>query len=165
VPGGAVLHRPHQEGFDVTSHPLIWRAADGGPRIDRVPGLLSVAVAQPPCVAHDVAANARAHAAAIRDAGARVVVFPELSLTGYELDAAPVDPADPRLAPITGACARTGTVALAGAPVAGPDGAVSTVTVASAEMTLPSDAVANAVTVVCPIPTPATSPVEFTVAT
>ena len=46
-----------------------------------------------------------------------------------------------------------------------PDGAVSTVTVASAEMTLPSDAVANAVTVVCPIPTPATSPVEFTVAT
>ena len=84
-----------------------------------------MAVAQPPCVAHDVAANARAHAAAIRDAGARVVVFPELSLTGYELDAAAVEPSDPRLAPITGACARTGTVALAGAPVAGPDGAVS----------------------------------------
>jgi predicted amidohydrolase len=95
-----------------------------------MPGPLSVAAAQPRCVAHDVAANARAHAAAIRGAGARVVVFPELSLTGYELDAAPVDPADPRLAPITEACARTGTVALAGAPVAGPDGTGNAVYIA-----------------------------------
>ena len=81
---------------------------------------LTVAVAQPPCVAHDVAANARAHAAAIRApgaAGARVVVFPELSLTGYELDAAPVDPADERLRPIIQACAATGAIALAGAPI------------------------------------------------
>jgi predicted amidohydrolase len=81
---------------------------------------LVVAVAQPPCVAYDVAANARAHAAAIRApdaAGARVVVFPELSLTGYELDAAPVDPADEDLRPIVEACADTGAVALAGAPV------------------------------------------------
>ncbi|HEY2280330.1 MAG TPA: carbon-nitrogen hydrolase family protein [Streptosporangiaceae bacterium] len=80
---------------------------------------LMVAVAQPPCVAHDVAANAWAHASAIRTAGARVVVFPELSLTGYELDAAPVDPGDERLQPIVAACADTGTVALAGAPVTG----------------------------------------------
>ncbi len=79
---------------------------------------LIVAVAQPPCAPHDVAANARAHAEAVRDTRARVVVFPELSLTGYELDAAPVDPADPRLAPLTEACAETGTIALAGAPVA-----------------------------------------------
>jgi predicted amidohydrolase len=85
-----------------------------------VPEALRVAVAQPPCVPHDVAANARAHAAAVRGAHARVVVFPELSLTGYELDAAPVDPADPRLAPLTEACAETGTIALAGAPVAEP---------------------------------------------
>jgi predicted amidohydrolase len=77
-----------------------------------------VAVAQPPCVPHDVAANARAHAAAVRSAGARVVVFPELSLTGYELDAAAVDPGDERLAPLIEACAETGTIALAGAPVA-----------------------------------------------
>ena len=35
----------------------------------------------------NLAANARAHAATVREAGARVVVFPELSLTGYELDA------------------------------------------------------------------------------
>lgn len=88
-----------------------------------MPEPLTVAVAQPAIAAHGVAANARAHAAAIRGAGARVVVFPELSLTGYELDAAAVDPADPRLAPITAACAETGAVALAGAPVAGAAGA------------------------------------------
>jgi len=81
---------------------------------------LAIAAAQPPCAAYDVAANAHAHAAAVRAAGARVVVFPELSLTGYEYDAAPVDPADPRLAPLIGACAETGTLALAGAVVAGP---------------------------------------------
>lgn len=52
-------------------------------------------------------------------AGARVVVFPELSLTGYELDAAPVDPSDPRLAPLVAACTATGALALVGAPVAG----------------------------------------------
>jgi predicted amidohydrolase len=81
---------------------------------------LIVAVAQPLCLAHDVAANARAHAAAIRApeaAGARVMVFPELSLTGYELNADPVDPGDERLQPIVEACADTGAVALAGAPV------------------------------------------------
>jgi predicted amidohydrolase len=81
---------------------------------------LMVAVAQPLCLAHDVAANALAHAAAIRApeaAGARVVLFPELSLTGYELDADPVDPGDERLQPIVAACADTGAVALAGAPV------------------------------------------------
>jgi predicted amidohydrolase len=76
-----------------------------------------VAVAQPLCAAHDVAANARAHASAIRAAGARVVLFPELSLTGYELDADPVDPGDERLQPIVEACADTGAVVLAGAPI------------------------------------------------
>ncbi|MBI0376516.1 carbon-nitrogen hydrolase family protein [Streptomyces albiflaviniger] len=81
---------------------------------------LSIAVAQPRCAAHDVAANAVAHAEAVRAADARVVVFPEMSLTGYELDATPVAPDDDRLAPIVAACAETGTLALAGAPVAGP---------------------------------------------
>ena len=85
---------------------------------------LTVAVAQPPCVAGDVAANAAAHAAAVRAAGARVVVFPELSLTGYELDAPPVSPGDPRLSVLSGGCASTGSVALAGAPVADADGRV-----------------------------------------
>ncbi|MFI7019021.1 carbon-nitrogen hydrolase family protein [Streptomyces sp. NPDC050164] len=82
--------------------------------------LLSIAVAQPRCVAHDVTANAVAHAEAVRAANARVVVFPEMSLTGYELDAPPVAPDDERLAPILSACAETGTLALVGAPVPGP---------------------------------------------
>ncbi|MFC3502090.1 carbon-nitrogen hydrolase family protein [Micromonospora krabiensis] len=80
---------------------------------------MRLAVAQPPCVPRDVAANARAHAAAVRAAGARVVVFPELSLTGYELEAPVVAEDDPRLAPLVEACAETGTLALAGAPVRG----------------------------------------------
>ncbi|MGW0818013.1 carbon-nitrogen hydrolase family protein [Streptomyces viridiviolaceus] len=83
-------------------------------------GTLTIAAAQPRCVAHDVAGNALAHAEAVRAADARVVVFPELSLTGYELDAAPVAPSDERLAPIVAACAETGTLALVGAPVPGP---------------------------------------------
>lgn len=81
---------------------------------------LSIAVAQPRCAAHDVAANAVAHAEAVRAAGARVVVFPEMSLTGYELDATPVAPDDERLAPIVAACAESRTLALVGAPVPGP---------------------------------------------
>jgi predicted amidohydrolase len=85
-----------------------------------VPDDLTLAVAQPPCVALDVAANAVAHAAAVRAARSRVVVFPELSLTGYELDAPLLDPADPVLAPLVEACAATRTIALAGAPVDGP---------------------------------------------
>jgi predicted amidohydrolase len=83
---------------------------------------LTVAAAQPPCVAYDVTVNAVAHAAAIRRAGARVVAFPELSLTGYELDAPAIGSDDPRLAPIIAACAETGSLALIGAPVRGDGG-------------------------------------------
>ena len=87
-------------------------------------GSLVIAVAQPRCTPHDVAANAVAHAAAVRSAVARVVVFPELSLTGYELDAPAINVEDPRLAPIAVACSGTGSVALAGAPVHGEGGRV-----------------------------------------
>lgn len=80
---------------------------------------LPLALAQPPCTPYDVAANAEAQAAMIRASGARVVVFPEMSLTGYELDAAPVDPADPRLVPLTAAARDADAIALVGAPVAG----------------------------------------------
>jgi predicted amidohydrolase len=81
-----------------------------------------VAVAQPKVVAYDVETNARTHADVIREARARLVVFPELSLTGYNLDAAAISLGDPRLAPIIAACADVGAVALAGAPIADPDG-------------------------------------------
>jgi predicted amidohydrolase len=105
-----------------------------------MPEPLTVAVAQPACAPHDVAANAATHAAVVRSAGARVVVFPELSLTGYELDAPVVAEDHPALAPLLAACRETGTLALAGAPVAGAagphigilavDGVAETITVA-----------------------------------
>jgi predicted amidohydrolase len=78
---------------------------------------VSVATGQPPCEARDVVRNALSHARTVREAGSRLVLFPELSLTGYELDAAPVPPTDAALAPIIAACASAGSVALAGAPV------------------------------------------------
>lgn len=53
----------------------------------------------------------------VREAAAQVVVFPELSLTGYELDAEPVSVSDSALRPIVDACEETGSIALAGAPV------------------------------------------------
>ncbi len=46
-----------------------------------------------------------------------MVVFPELSLTGYELAAAAVSLEDAALSPIVEACAEAGSVALVGAPV------------------------------------------------
>jgi predicted amidohydrolase len=87
-----------------------------------MPQPLSVAVVQPACVPLDVAANARAHARLIRLAAARVVVFPELSLTGYELDAPTIGVDDRRLIPMIEACAEMGTLALAGAPIDGAAG-------------------------------------------
>jgi predicted amidohydrolase len=69
-----------------------------------------------------VPSNARAHASLIRSARARVIVFPELSLTGYELDAEPISPGEEALMSIVEACAETNSVALVGAPVAGIEG-------------------------------------------
>jgi predicted amidohydrolase len=83
---------------------------------------LSVAVAQPLSVPYDAETNARTHAAAVRGASARVVVFPEMSLTGYELEAPALAAGDPRLALIIEACADTGSIALVGAPVNGEAG-------------------------------------------
>jgi predicted amidohydrolase len=78
---------------------------------------LVVAVAQPGCVPGDAAANAAAHAEAVRSTGARVVAFPEMSLTGYLFDAPAVAGDDAVLAPIVAACAETGSLALVGAAV------------------------------------------------
>jgi predicted amidohydrolase len=86
---------------------------------------LTIAVAPPLVVSYDVAANAVTHAETVRAANARVVVFPELSLTGYELDAPAITVDDPRLHPLVHACVATGAVALAGAPVRAKDGMVS----------------------------------------
>jgi len=83
---------------------------------------LTIVVAQPLCVPYDVAVNAVRHAATVRSAGARVVIFPELSLTGYELDAPAITVDDPRLTPLVEACAEVGSLALVGAPVHGAAG-------------------------------------------
>jgi len=91
------------------------------PRTSRRP--LRVAVAQPPCAPYDVVANVAAHCQPVRASRARVVVFPELSLTGYELDASPIAPDDERLLPLVAACAEADAIALVGAPVADADGA------------------------------------------
>lgn len=85
-------------------------------------GPFRIAVVQPRVVSRDVVANVEIHAATVRTADARVVVFPELSLTGYELDAPAIAAEDPRLAPLIEACAEAGSVALAGAPVHGHGG-------------------------------------------
>ncbi|WP_380164015.1 carbon-nitrogen hydrolase family protein [Jannaschia sp. R86511] len=85
---------------------------------------LTVAAAQPPVVGADLPQTVRAHAEVVRAARSRLVVFPELSLTGYELDAPAVAVEDPVLQPLLDACRETRTVALVGAPV-GPPGATS----------------------------------------
>ncbi|AUG80796.1 nitrilase [Kitasatospora sp. MMS16-BH015] len=87
-----------------------------------MPGQLTVALAQPACVDLDLPANVAEHARLIRAAEARLVVFPELSLTGYDLTAPAVALDDERLAPITEACRETGSVALVCVALAEPDG-------------------------------------------
>ncbi|MFB7908913.1 carbon-nitrogen hydrolase family protein [Kitasatospora sp. NPDC056076] len=98
------------------------------------PSPVTVTVAQPVCAApgrpDTLAVNAGRHAAAVREAGTRLVVFPELSLTGYDLTAPAVDPADARLAPLVEACGATGALALVGAPVVEADGRESIATLA-----------------------------------
>lgn len=84
------------------------------PRVKRD---LRIAVAQPPCRPLDLNANASTHAETIRAANARLVIFPELSLTGYELEGPAVDPVDIALLPIIEACAETASVALVGASI------------------------------------------------
>ncbi|THV33656.1 carbon-nitrogen hydrolase family protein [Glycomyces buryatensis] len=86
------------------------------------PAPLSIAAAQPQLRRNDLAYNAAAHAAVIRDAGTRLVVFPELSLTSYALDAPAVSLEDPVFDAIREACTETGSVALVGAPVRETDG-------------------------------------------
>lgn len=78
---------------------------------------LTVAVAQSEIVVGDLAANLAMHVEVIRTARARVVVFPELSLTGYDLAAPSVATTDPTLDGLVRACREVGAVALVGAPI------------------------------------------------
>ncbi|MGN8247088.1 carbon-nitrogen hydrolase family protein [Cellulomonas soli] len=89
---------------------------------------LTIAVVQHAPTWGDVPAAVAHHVAAVRGAaeqGVRLALFPELSLTGYDLafltsDAgagAWLHPDDPRLDPLRAVCADTGVTALVGAPV------------------------------------------------
>ncbi|MER7773000.1 carbon-nitrogen hydrolase family protein [Kitasatospora sp. NPDC096140] len=88
---------------------------------------LRIATVQTQAVAGDISANAEQAAALIREAagaGARLVLFTEKFLSGYEPELIRADPlkytvqnGDPRLAPIAEACRETGTVAVVGAAV------------------------------------------------
>ncbi|MCX4693500.1 carbon-nitrogen hydrolase family protein [Streptomyces sp. NBC_01408] len=94
---------------------------------------MKIAAAQLTCLPADVPANAArvaALAASAREQGAELVVFPELALTGYELDALAADPElwtaadDPRLDPVRSAGIATAVnVAL---PTDGPRPAIAT---------------------------------------
>ncbi|MFJ3220360.1 carbon-nitrogen hydrolase family protein [Kitasatospora sp. NPDC086801] len=109
---------------------------------------LRIAAVQAQAVAGDVPANAAQAAELIREAaaaGARLVLFAEKFLSGYEPELIRTDPlkyavqpGDPRLAPIAEACRETGTAAIVGAAaqvgddlrvsalVLGPDGGLGT---------------------------------------
>ncbi|WP_051709792.1 carbon-nitrogen hydrolase family protein [Streptomyces sp. NRRL S-350] len=109
---------------------------------------LRIATVQAQAVPGDIPANVAQAAGLIREAaqaGARLVLFAEKFLSGYEpelIRADPlkcaVQPGDPRLAPIADACRDTGTAAIVGAAVQdgadlrvsalvfGPDGSFTT---------------------------------------
>jgi predicted amidohydrolase len=82
-----------------------------------------MAAAQTVPVACDVAANARQHLQLVEAAaleGVTLLVFPELSLTGYELAAAPAlafEAEDVRLRPLLAAAKEHGMTLVVGAPV------------------------------------------------
>ena len=83
----------------------------------------AIAAAQTVPVRGDVGANVERHLRLVPVAAeerAEVLVFPELSLTGYEIDLAAglaFSPADPRLAPLVEAASSHSMTLIAGAPV------------------------------------------------
>ncbi|GGM05876.1 carbon-nitrogen hydrolase family protein [Pseudomonas asuensis] len=82
-----------------------------------------IAAAQITPVAHDIQANVERHIHVVELAsrhGVDFLVFPELSLTGYEREAAgrnAFSPSDPRLLPLREAAVRAGISVLAGMPL------------------------------------------------
>lgn len=91
---------------------------------------LTVSAVQYQALEGGIIPNVQEHVRLIEDAeshGARLVVFPELSLTGYNLALLAADDPwlqrnDPRLGDLHEICRRTGITALAGAAYREPDG-------------------------------------------
>ncbi|MES2818224.1 MAG: carbon-nitrogen hydrolase family protein [Pseudomonadota bacterium] len=85
--------------------------------------LLRIAAAQSIAVPGDIAANVALHCrliVAAAAAGVELLVFPELSLSGYELpllQACVVTPQDPALAPLRALVAAHGITVVVGAPL------------------------------------------------
>jgi predicted amidohydrolase len=88
---------------------------------------ICIAAAQSASIAGDVEANVRTHVRfidAARAEGVDLLVFPELSLSGYEpplLGACALTPGDARLAPIRDAAKAAGITVIVGAPLDGGD--------------------------------------------
>ncbi|WP_313901279.1 nitrilase-related carbon-nitrogen hydrolase [Mycobacterium sp. SMC-4] len=78
-----------------------------------------VAAAQPRIVDGDLLGNAASHVTSIVQAKARLVVFPELSLTGYAADALPIDLDGAVIGELFRGCAAVDSIALVGAPIQG----------------------------------------------
>jgi 5-aminopentanamidase len=91
---------------------------------------LTVSAIQYQALDGGIVPNVEEHVRLIEDAeshGARLVIFPEMSLTGYNLallsaDDAWLRPDDPRLRDLHEICRRTGITAVAGAAYREPDG-------------------------------------------
>ncbi|GAC1488593.1 MAG: carbon-nitrogen hydrolase family protein [Pseudarthrobacter sp.] len=91
---------------------------------------LTLSAIQYQALAGGIVPNVEEHVRLIEDAeshGARLVIFPELSLTGYDLaslsaDEAWLRPDDPRLGDLHEICRRTGITAVAGAAYRESDG-------------------------------------------
>lgn len=89
---------------------------------------LTLAAAQFIATPRDVQHNVRRHvrlASLAADHGAQLVVFPELSLTSYDLQVTRDDalaPDDSRLRPLAQIARERDVIVVAGAPLAGPDG-------------------------------------------
>lgn len=91
---------------------------------------LTVSVVQYQALEGGIVPNVQEHVRLVEDAeshGARLVVFPELSLTGYNLALLAADDSwlqrdDPRLADLHEICRRTGITVVAGAAHREPDG-------------------------------------------
>ena len=88
----------------------------------------TLAAAQSASAPGDLATNLRTHLdfiAAAAETGVELLLFPELSLTGYEPSLAAklaLSPADARLLPLREACREAGLTAVVGAPIRGATG-------------------------------------------
>lgn len=124
-------------GLSDSPHPAVNGMPAVGQGLDVSPSL-AVSAVQYEALPGGIEVNVGAHVRLVEEAhsqGARLVVFPELSLLGYDLNLLASDrpgprepgshwlvPADPRLERLCAVAARTGTTVVAGGALEEPDG-------------------------------------------